>query len=191
MADRRTITFYSTSKDCLRWLSNFAPTPITYDDCRFPTGEHAFQYAKFLLISNTYQETSKRRRVLLRYACRFIKGSKEGFGPSGSSAKEAGDGKPLTLEEKEFYGSFDAQVHMRNVQRDILRQKALVKEVQQALATLPPGALLLHFDATSTREHPSVWGGRLDEDTGEIIGENTLGLLWEDYFPDDVLVNRG
>lgn len=187
MAARTVVPFYSTAKDELRWLSNLAPTRILYDGCYYPTGEHAFQYAKFLLLSDLHTETSKRRRVLLRYACRFIMGAKGGYGASGGAASEAGESMPLKAEEKAFLGSPHALAHMENAQRDILRQKAQLKEVQDALATLKKGTMLLYFVARSTREHPDYWGGRLDEDTGEIIGKNTLGRMWEEHFSDSVL----
>ena len=168
------IQFYSRSRSH-KELSNFFVANITILDNTFITGEHAFHYFKYTIVSDALEKQeginsgSDRVKTLRDYADGF-----KGVSPSFETpniAKKAGGKKGLRLTpgEIEIWNKESSRVqHM--ICREKIRQH---QEVSRCLFDTRE-EYLLHFELG----RQPFWGGRIDKKSGEMIGDNHLGLIW-------------
>ena len=176
------LKFNSKSKSG-KCLSNFADLEVQMNGNVFLTGEHAFHFWKYshaaygVPLTGSLDASKNRQRELITYATRFV-GTEPVVGSTGLDAKRAGGKKGMKLEPYELYewNTFVAE----KVQREICEYKfKTYPECRDTLAAASAaGATLVHQDNRATKHTP--WGGKISKE-GELVGQNKLGKIWEEY----------
>ena len=167
------IQFYSRSRSH-KELSNFFVANITILENTFITGEHAFHYFKYTIVSDAIENQEDINRVDRVKTLRDYADGFKGVSPSFETpniAKKAGGKKGLRLTpgEIEIWNKESSRVqHM--ICREKIRQHP---EVSRCLFDTRE-EYLLHFELG----RQPFWGGRIDKKSGEMIGDNHLGLIW-------------
>lgn len=168
------IQFYSRSRSH-KELSNFFVASITILDTTFITGEHAFHYFKYTIVSDALekQEGANGRRDRVRILRDYADGFK-GVSPSFETpnlAKKSGGKKGLRLTPREI-GIWNKE--SSGVQHMICLAKIRQHPDISTCVCDTREEYLLHFELG----RQPFWGGRIDKKSGEMIGENRLGLIW-------------
>lgn len=162
------ITFHSKSKDDrARALSNFSEHEVEVDNVKFNSGEHAFQTIKFTHAAAV--TTNEQRRMRLMQHAAKVKDSLLPMDAKTLGSKGGKGGMKLTQFEIQKWHEA-APV----VQRQICESKIeLHPQIYEFLLSTET-KLLLHHELGPT----PYWGGRLEKETEQVIGENTLGQIW-------------
>ena len=167
--------FFSRSADPeVKLLSNFAPTPIQLNGRNYPTGEHAFHGTKYLIAAQS--QDGERAKNLAAHAAEFETDGNIGDNPL--DAKKNGRAIKLTDSEIAHWNASS-----EDVQRQISKEKFdNDPDVRNALRNTR-GQYLIHFSKGANPQ--SVWEGKLDKNSGEVVGQNKLGKIWMDIRDDD------
>lgn len=143
-------------------LSNFSSIDITIDSKVYPSLEHYFHAAKALHSNNP------------ELAILFEKGNTIG-NQSPLEAKKAGGRKSF-----EKYGAI-LDIEKWNKNRDHTIYKALLERSKVdktfrdiLINTYHENYYLLHFERSGKK---SYWGGSIEKDTGNLVGENKHGKM--------------
>ena len=176
------LKFNSKSKNG-RCLSNFADLEVQMNGNVFLTGEHAFHFWKYSNAAygvprpGSLDASKNRQRELINYATRFV-GSEPIVGSTALDAKRAGGKKGMKLEPYELY-EWNTLV-AEKTQREICEYKfKTYQECRDTLAAAAAaGAILIHQDNRANQYTP--WGGKISKE-GELVGQNKLGKIWEEY----------
>jgi DNA-directed RNA polymerase subunit E'/Rpb7 len=155
-------------------LSNFYPSIIKLNigdkERSYPTPEHAFQGAKYILSAEPIN--SKTPVDIEELATRFeIRGSYE----SPVDAKSAGGKSGFKKNNVKLTDYWDGQSD--SIMLKILTYRYThddeFKDIIQSAIFM--NVYLLHYERSGKK--PSYWGGHIDKTTGEIVGTNTLGKM--------------
>ena len=147
---------YGLPSDAARILSNFGIIPVTWRGNTYPTVEHAFQGAKYLLASNHPEIEASFR----------VDGS---LGPDPVNAKKAGGKagmkKTKTVLDVPLWNSIADQV-----MTELISEKARHPVIQAILAICKEhGIALYHFSRSDMK-----WGCHINPPRGE----NRLGRIY-------------
>ncbi len=162
------IKFYSKSK-LFKEFSNFTLHSFEIDNNIFISGEHAFHYFKYNLLS-VKTENLVRKDELENYSLKFV-GLEPHF-KTPLDAKRGGGkrGKSLNNDEINFWNEISSEVQYKicnsRISADNDLKMSLLKSDKK---------YLLHQE---NRGKSPIWGGRIDKNTGELIGQNKLGKIW-------------
>lgn len=163
------IKFYSKSSYA-KCLSNFSDFEIIIKNKIFQTGEHAFHGLKYSSIAGK-TKNKDRKKILLSYSEKF-----EGISPifnTPNDAKKGGGKKGLLLEplELEYWNNISYQT-----QKNISEYKFQTYQIVKETLLENKNSYLLHQDNRANNN--TLWGGRIDKRTGNLVGYNKLGLVW-------------
>lgn len=164
------IKFYSKSKEA-QCLSNFADIEVKIGNIYYQTGEHAYHAMKYKCAAK-YATSNDRKQLLLEYSKNFEKGGKY---ITPLEAKKAGGKKGFALEDHEREKWDNESI---NVQKEICIYKYTHNGDVKKIIDSSKKSYLLHQDNRATQN--TVWGGRIDQKTNELIGQNKLGIIWMD-----------
>jgi predicted NAD-dependent protein-ADP-ribosyltransferase YbiA (DUF1768 family) len=162
------IQFNSESKNA-QCLSNFAEISVKVNDQYYKTGEHAFHGTKYRCAAKC-TKSKERKKELLEYAKKFEWNGKFN---TPLEAKKAGGKKGLFLENYELEQWSDESI---DVQKEICAYKYLHNEEVKETIDENENKYLLHQDNRAKTN--TLWGGKFDKKTDNIIGHNRLGLIW-------------
>ena len=160
------IKFYSKSKQA-RCLSNFADIEVKIDNTHYQTGEHAYHAMKYKCAAK-YATSDDRKQLLLEYSKNFEKGEKY---DTPQEAKKAGGKKGFPLEDHEREKWNKESI---DIQKEICIYKYKHSSDVKKIIDSSKKSYLLHQDNRATQN--TIWGGRIDSKTNELIGQNKLGL---------------
>jgi predicted NAD-dependent protein-ADP-ribosyltransferase YbiA (DUF1768 family) len=167
--EQHIVKFYSKSS-IAKCLSNFSELKVIINDKHYKTGEHAFHGLKYLLIAGNIKDDDRIKK-LIDYSLKF-----EGDNPyfkTPIDAKIGGGKRGLLLEksELEFWN-----IASKKVQKKICNYKFKSYPEVQDIIKKYKDSYLLHQDNRANKD--TIWGGRINKETNELIGNNKLGLLW-------------
>jgi predicted NAD-dependent protein-ADP-ribosyltransferase YbiA (DUF1768 family) len=188
-SDDDVITFYSKSARVeARTLSNFSGHAVTIDYifagmskvCIYPTGEHAFQGGKFMILGSHAETDSERQQELLRHASRFEgESTRPCMLKTPAAAKKAGGKGGIRLTDTELALW---ELHTMNLQEQICRQKLRYADVMEFLMCTGEKYLVHYERATgwprygacvlAPEKSPFADGRRW------LKGDNLLGEMW-------------
>lgn len=160
------LQFYSKSADPVaRELSTFAHSPICLGGRWYPTVEHAYQadklYCAYLFTGSELFSTRSPDNV------------HPTVGPNGIDAKKAASKATM----KEMKITLDLSEWTRE------RQTESMLRALRAKFAIPKFAALLKSTGSRPLHHferrPGYWGCQVRRETGELIGQNTLGRMLE------------
>lgn len=171
------LVFYSKSKDAnARYLSNYTKTDVLIiDEAYFPTPNNVLRDKVFPTIEHAFQAYKLARSHAPEHIINKLINT-----PDPSVVKRMGGRKffnenGLTLYISEWN---HASVH---IMRYLVRQRLHIDDkyrdiIQKAVNN---NIKLCHFERSGKR---SIWGGFLDKNTGEWVGQNKLGQILEDEY---------
>tara|TARA_Y100000389_G_C17356510_1_gene461393 strand:- start:421 stop:957 length:537 start_codon:yes stop_codon:yes gene_type:complete len=162
--------FFSKSGNIkVRSLSNFSNLPVSINGIDCITGEHYFHCFKYILCSNLYSNSNKRKYELLDYSLKFI-GDDTKFKTPFEAKKNGGkSGLKLIESEIEYWNSISERI-----QNDICDYKIKHYEDVQNILVETKNTVLIHQDNRASSK--TIWGARVKDN--EIIGQNKLGKIW-------------
>jgi ribA/ribD-fused uncharacterized protein len=162
-------------------LANFAVLAVVVQGKKYKTGEHAFHACKFQCVADLEGTSSERKGELLDHK-EVVMAAK---GPM--EAKKCGGRCELSVPEIEAWSKAASPV-----QKQICEYKLERYSMIRRVLLMSDKKYLLHQE---DRGRKPVWGGRMNQQTNELVGENKLGLIWmelrdslfkvEDDFEDD------
>jgi hypothetical protein len=163
-----------------RALSNFHKSEnnvtIGKDTCL--TGEHAFHLRKFVYAARDARIAgdTEREKQLTTHANGFRVGS--GLYETALAAKRAGGrgktGLILSPRELTVWNNGRAESTQIRICTWKRNNDPLVSEALRSSV----GTVLLHQDNRANSR--TVWGAKIERETGEVIGQNRLGEIWMD-----------
>lgn len=161
------IKFYSKSKDNeLRKLSNFNMEKIIVEDIEFKSGEHCFQYFKYLSSSiNCKNDDIERSNKLLEHSNKILESE------NANEAKKLGSKSSMKLNNKEIY-LWNKLCY--DYQHKICLAKLEQNKNLKNILLNTNNKYLLHQD--NRAKEKTIWGGRIKYDI--LIGKNELGKIW-------------
>lgn len=168
MNTKNIIKFYSKSKNFTE-LSNFYLQSFELDKNSFISGEHAFHYFKYKLMS-VHSTDTRRQNELEMYSRKFV--GLDPYFKSPLDAKKAGGKNGKALNDIEI---IEWNTVSSNVQHNICKARVASSEDLSSILTHTSNQYLLHQE---NRGKSPIWGGRIDKITGELIGKNKLGKIW-------------
>lgn len=165
------IKFFSKSKDeRVRALSNFAELDVVLGDKHYKSGEHAFQCEKYLCAAGTTSGEERKEKLINHVkkieACASALHAKQ----LGSKSK----GMKMTETECKEWNKSSIYIQFKICESKLERHEC-VREILRENMDEPEPALFLHQE---NRGKAPYWGGRIDKNTGELIGKNMLGKIW-------------
>lgn len=139
------------------------------DDITFVSGEHAFHYYKYNLLSAESSDESRKNELAL-YSSNFS--GNDPIFKSASDAKKAGGRKGKSLNDDEIvrWNSLSMNVQYNICMSRLNYSKELLKILESTECKY-----LLHQE---NRGKSPIWGGRIDKKSGKLIGQNKLGIVW-------------
>ena len=163
-----------------RSLSNFWECDIVIVDedgtkREYESGEHCFHGEKYVRLGKLCEEEG-RKRVLLEYGRKFVKGV---CVKKGGDVKKMGGKKGLSLTEKELSCWWEISL---DVQKEISRYKVdNYEEVKRDLIK-SKGKILVHpaLRCSEEKVKSRIWEGKgvVRDGKIEILGNNKLGNVW-------------
>jgi ribA/ribD-fused uncharacterized protein len=158
------IIFYSKSKDPrARVLSNFSASDVTFERggvaFHFPSVEHAFQAGKWSLCDVAWAAQFEVGGVVGKMTAEQAKaeGNRKAFAERGCTLPT---GRWESIRDAVMEEAVRARLANDERFREVLRESG--------------DAHLLHFERSGAKSH---WGGYKSKTSGEMFGENVLGLL--------------
>ena len=171
------MNFFYKKEEC-RSLSNFWECEVRIVDedgnvRTYDSGECCFHGEKFTRVGRLCEDTN-RKKELLEYGNRFLKGNCE---KDGSIAKKMGRKFILNKEELDIWYNLGVEV-----QREICKYKfANYEEVRNDLRK-NMGKVLIHpaMRCSEEKVRSRLWEGKgiVVDGKIEVIGKNMLGKLW-------------
>lgn len=168
------IKFFSKSKDeSVRVLSNFAELDVVLGDKHYKSGEHAFQCEKYLCAAGVAASSGgggdeEREEKLKNHVKKIeVSGSALLAKQLGSKSK----GMKMTETECKEWNKSSIYVQFKICESKLERHEC----VREILSRDAEPVLFLHQE---NRGKAPYWGGRIDKETGELIGKNMLGEIW-------------
>ena len=151
-------------------MSNFYQGEVVVNGRRYPGGEQAFHGEKFQLIARSETMPLSMQKGMLQHASKFQSVADPLMAKTmGGKGKKGYKLLPEQLSEWDQGGADRVQLE---ICRYKLRHDTIVRDVLIASGTRP----LLHQDNRAKQN--CVWGGRIDKDSGALIGNNKLGKAW-------------
>jgi ribA/ribD-fused uncharacterized protein len=167
LEDKNVVKFFSSSKDKdAALLSNFAPMAVVLDGTKYKTGEHAFHACKFQCAMDMEGVSPERKQHLLDHKDRVIQAS------NSLGAKKLGGRAQCELTEAEL--KVWANV-AESIQTKICEYKLGRYNLVRQFLLESEDKYLLHQE---NRGRQPIWGGRINQQTKELIGDNKLGKIW-------------
>jgi ribA/ribD-fused uncharacterized protein len=136
------------------FLSNFFPASFIWRRIEFPTGEHAFSYAKGFFCNDLVKQKQHFDNVLTA--------------PTPNKAKYYGRSVKINVEEWDKHKI----MYMREIVHARFAQNT--SNVDMVGKLINTGAMML---VEGNDWGDKFWGRALDKDTGKRVGYNTLGAL--------------
>ena len=166
-------------------LSNFWPSKIPFTDGVFPSVEHAFHHEKFDSIASPVKfadtiKTARKQYVTVLPAKKAGESSAEWFKTTikplmlkikSSSGRAAMKKMKIELLIKEW------DKKRTGVMRILIKKRFKNDEEFRDIIMATGRHPLLHFEK-GRGSAPSFWGGYIKKDTGNLVGENTLGKIY-------------
>ena len=177
MLEERVMNFFFKKEVC-RSLSNFWNCDVKILDDgevrEYSSGENCFHGEKFIRIGQLCED-KKRKKDLIEYSKRFLKGVGE---MDGNKVKKMGRTFVLDNGELELWSKISV-----DVQLDICKYKLEhYDEVRNDLYVVSRGKVLIHPAMRCSEENlkKRLWEGKgvVADGQVKVIGRNMLGKIW-------------
>lgn len=169
------VPFFSRSKnEDVRVLSNFSVLEVGVHDQIYKSGEHAFQCEKYkcaLSVSN-----DENRNMKLHNHIKKIINAESPLDAKRLGSKSRG----MALHENECKKWSQTSI---DIQKKICIDKISRHQSVRNILDMYKNNESVVFIHQENRGKSPYWGGRINKKTGEIIGKNILGNIWNDLKP--------
>lgn len=171
------LVFSSKSKDAnARYLSNYTKTDgLIIDEAYFPTPNNVLHNKVFPTIEHAFQAYKLARSHAPEHIINKLINTPDPSVVKRMGGRKSFDTNGLTLYISEWN---HASLH---IMRYLVRQRLHIDDkyrdiIQKAVNN---NIKLCHFERSGKR---SIWGGYINKNTGEWVGQNRLGQILEDEY---------
>ena len=174
------IKFYSKTNGPAKILSNYDTTkPFVIDTIEYHNGEQAFQAMKFNIIAKN-TPPGHRRNKLLSQVSKIMKTT------IPNDARMLG--RPITKADfKTKKNTYLTRINLTEDEQNIWQRENKNVQMKISMAKLNQIPILREYLLSTQNKYllhqenktkNPIWGGRIQKNTGELIGKNELGKIW-------------